>query len=162
MLFDCTALLVGLYAALMSRWRPTRVYSFGYGRVEVLSGFVNGLFLVVIALMVLTEAVERLMEPPSIKTDRLLVGDGLWVWLHKLMVKYIIILTRKPLWMFQNVSLPSALLPPSPLAPPSLSSSPSLYAPPSSSPSLLPFLFPLPLLSLYVLLPLPFILFQLL
>ena len=75
MLFDCTALLVGLYAALMSRWKPTRVYSFGYGRVEVLSGFVNGLFLVAIALMVLSEAVERLMEPPAINTDRLLVRD---------------------------------------------------------------------------------------
>ena len=72
MLFDCTALLVGLYAALMSRWKPTRIYSFGYGRVEVLSGFVNGLFLVAIALMVLMEAVERLVEPPAINTDRLL------------------------------------------------------------------------------------------
>ena len=74
MLFDCTALLVGLYAALMSRWKPTRIYSFGYGRVEVLSGFVNGLFLVAIALMVLMEAVERLVEPPAINTDRLLVS----------------------------------------------------------------------------------------
>lgn len=72
MLFDCTALLVGLYASLMSRWKPTRIYSFGYGRVEVLSGFINGLFLVAIALMILAEAVERLVEPPAINTDRLL------------------------------------------------------------------------------------------
>lgn len=72
MLFDCTALLVGLYASLMSRWKPTRLYSYGYGRVEVLSGFVNGLFLVVIALFVLEEAFDRLLDPPSISTDRLL------------------------------------------------------------------------------------------
>ena len=72
MLFDCTALLVGLYASLMSRWKPTRLYSYGYGRVEVLSGFVNGLFLVVIALFVLEEALDRLVDPPSINTDRLL------------------------------------------------------------------------------------------
>ena len=72
MLFDCTALLVGLHASLMSRWKPTRLYSYGYGRVEVLSGFVNGLFLVVIACFVLGEAMERLLDPPNINTEKLL------------------------------------------------------------------------------------------
>ena len=72
MLFDCTALLVGLHASLMSRWKPTRLYSYGYGRVEVLSGFVNGLFLVVIACFVLGEVMERLLDPPSINTEKLL------------------------------------------------------------------------------------------
>ncbi len=74
MLFDCTALLVGLYASLMSRWKPTRLFSYGYGRVEVLSGFVNGLFLVVIACFVLAESVERLVDPPDVSTERLLVS----------------------------------------------------------------------------------------
>jgi zinc transporter 5/7 len=73
MLFDCTALVVGLYAALMSRWKPTRVFSYGYGRVEVLSGFVNGLFLVVVAFFVFYEAIGRLFEPPEIDTNRLLI-----------------------------------------------------------------------------------------
>ncbi|CAF0859794.1 unnamed protein product, partial [Didymodactylos carnosus] len=72
MLFDCTALVMGLYAALMTRWKPTRVFSYGYGRVEVLSGFVNGLFLVVVAFFVFYEAVGRIFEPPTINTDRLL------------------------------------------------------------------------------------------
>ncbi|CAF0817886.1 unnamed protein product [Rotaria sp. Silwood1] len=73
MLFDCTALVVGLYAALMTRWKPTRVFSYGYGRVEVLSGFVNGLFLVVVAFFVFYEAIGRIFEPPEINTNRLLV-----------------------------------------------------------------------------------------
>lgn len=73
MLFDCTALVVGLYAALMARWKPTRVFSYGYGRVEVLSGFVNGLFLVVVAFFVFYEAIGRLLEPPEINTNRLLI-----------------------------------------------------------------------------------------
>ncbi|CAF3400300.1 unnamed protein product [Rotaria socialis] len=72
MLFDCTALVVGLYAALMSRWKPTRVFSYGYGRAEVLSGFVNGLFLVVVAFFVFYEAIGRLIDPPEINTNRLL------------------------------------------------------------------------------------------
>lgn len=73
MLFDCTALVVGLYASLMSRWKPTRVFSYGYSRVEVLSGFVNGLFLVVVAFFVFYEAIGRLFEPPEINTNRLLI-----------------------------------------------------------------------------------------
>ena len=51
-----------------------RVYSYGYGRVEVLSGFVNSLFLVAIATVVLSEALARLLDPPNINTDKLLVS----------------------------------------------------------------------------------------
>lgn len=72
MLFDCTALMMGLYASLMSLWKPTRLYSYGYGRVEILSGFLNGLFLVVVAMFVFVEALHRLVEPPNVSTERLL------------------------------------------------------------------------------------------
>lgn len=72
MMFDCSALVMGLYAAVMTRWKATRIFSFGFDRVEVLSGFVNGLFLIIIALFVFTEAVTRLFEPPEIRTERLL------------------------------------------------------------------------------------------
>ncbi|XP_065912027.1 proton-coupled zinc antiporter SLC30A5-like [Dysidea avara] len=73
MLFDCTALLVGLHAAVMSKWPPTRIYSYGYGRAEILSGFINALFLVIIAFFVFLEAIGRLLEPPEIDTNRLVV-----------------------------------------------------------------------------------------
>lgn len=72
MLFDCSALVMGLYAAIMSRWKATRIFSYGYDRVEVLSGFINGLFLVVIGIFVFSEALHRLHEPPVVKTERLL------------------------------------------------------------------------------------------
>ena len=38
MLFDCSALVMGLVASVMARWTASRFYSYGYGRVEVLSG----------------------------------------------------------------------------------------------------------------------------
>ncbi|PSN58068.1 Zinc transporter 5 [Blattella germanica] len=44
-----------------------------YGRIEDLSGFVNGLFLLVISLFVFSEAVSRLFDPPHISTQRLLM-----------------------------------------------------------------------------------------
>jgi zinc transporter 5/7 len=55
MLFDCSALVMGLFAAVVSQWKPTRIYSYGFGRVEILSGFINGLFLVVISIFVFIE-----------------------------------------------------------------------------------------------------------
>ena len=72
MLFDCSALCLGLFAAVMSKWKANSEYPYGYGRIEVLSGFVNALFLAVIAFFVLTEALERLFDPPTVSTDRLL------------------------------------------------------------------------------------------
>ena len=30
MLFDCSALVMGLYAAVMSRWKATRIFSYGF------------------------------------------------------------------------------------------------------------------------------------
>ncbi|XP_075694952.1 proton-coupled zinc antiporter SLC30A5 isoform X2 [Rhinoderma darwinii] len=71
MLFDCSALVMGLIAALMTRWKATRIFSFGYGRVEILSGFINGLFLVVISFFVFIEAMGRIFDPPDINTDML-------------------------------------------------------------------------------------------
>lgn len=74
MLFDCSALVMGLMAAVISQWKPTAVYSYGFARVEILAGFINGLFLVVISIFVFIEAVERLIEPPEIKSGKLLVS----------------------------------------------------------------------------------------
>ena len=72
MMFDCTALILSLVAAVMAKWKATRVFSYGYGRIEVLSGFVNGLFLVVIAIFLFYEAIQRLFDPPSVNTDKLI------------------------------------------------------------------------------------------
>ncbi|KAK5900535.1 hypothetical protein CgunFtcFv8_025488 [Champsocephalus gunnari] len=71
MLFDCSALVLGLFAALMTRWKATRIFSYGFGRVEILSGFINGLFLMVIAFFVFVESVTRVLDPPNINTDML-------------------------------------------------------------------------------------------
>ena len=44
-----------------------------YGRAEILSGFINALFLIVIAFFVFLEAIGRLLEPPEIDTNQLVV-----------------------------------------------------------------------------------------
>lgn len=47
-----------------------------FGRVEILSGFINGLFLMVIAFFVFVESVTRLLDPPNINTDMLTVSPA--------------------------------------------------------------------------------------
>lgn len=45
MFFDCVALAVGLFAAVMSKWPPSERFPYGFGKIETLSGFANGVFL---------------------------------------------------------------------------------------------------------------------
>jgi len=71
MFFDCTGLIAGLAAQVVSRWPADDSYTYGYKRAEVLAGFVNALFLLFIAFFILTEAVERAIEPPEIHHERL-------------------------------------------------------------------------------------------
>ena len=53
MAFDCLALLVGLVASYLAQLDHQELYSYGLSRVEVLSGFYNGVFLIFIAFKVL-------------------------------------------------------------------------------------------------------------
>ncbi|PIK58169.1 putative zinc transporter 7 isoform X2 [Apostichopus japonicus] len=73
MFFDCTALLAGLVATVISKWRANDRFTYGYVRTEILAGFVNGLFLLFIAFFIFSEAVERALEPPEVRHERLFV-----------------------------------------------------------------------------------------
>ncbi|XP_063991406.1 zinc transporter 7 [Diachasmimorpha longicaudata] len=73
MFFDCTGLIFGLIASVITKWRANDRYSYGYVRAEVLAGFVNGLFLLFIAGFIMFEAIERAIEPPEVKHERLFV-----------------------------------------------------------------------------------------
>eukprot|EP00095_Tigriopus_kingsejongensis_P002773 maker-scaffold1101_size62595-snap-gene-0.6 protein:Tk02773 transcript:maker-scaffold1101_size62595-snap-gene-0.6-mRNA-1 annotation:"cation efflux protein zinc transporter" len=73
MFFDCTGLLAGLVASVITKWRADERFSYGYVRAEVLAGFINGLFLLFISFFIFSEAVERLVEPPEVKHERLLL-----------------------------------------------------------------------------------------
>lgn len=74
MLFDCLGLAVGLWASVAATWKPDGRYTYGYARVETLSGFANGAhthgkvlqgmliagcFLILISIFIMFEAVQR-------------------------------------------------------------------------------------------------------
>lgn len=66
MFFDCTGLMAGLVASVITKWKANDKYSYGYVRAEILAGFVNGLFLLFISFFLMSEAVERAIEPPEV------------------------------------------------------------------------------------------------
>jgi zinc transporter 5/7 len=77
MFFDNAALALGLFASVMSTWPQDQVFTYGYSRVETLSGFANGLFLILISIFIVFEAIQRLMDPPEMNTNQLLTVSAL-------------------------------------------------------------------------------------
>ncbi|KAI6112853.1 cation efflux protein [Pisolithus sp. B1] len=75
--FDCLAIGVGLFASIMAKWPPNERFTYGYGRIETLSGFANGIFLILISVFIVFEAVERILDPPEMTTSQLLLVSSL-------------------------------------------------------------------------------------
>jgi solute carrier family 30 (zinc transporter), member 5/7 len=84
-LFCCTALAAGLFAARGSFSRiPSPRFSYGLTRLESLCGFVNGLLLLVVAILIFLEAIDRTFNPEYIDMSHIfavcfcgIVGNGL-------------------------------------------------------------------------------------
>lgn len=77
MMLDSASIVIGLCAAHASTWQATeKWHAFGYGRYEVLGGFVNGVLLLFIALFVMVESAERILDPPKIDAPYLLLVSG--------------------------------------------------------------------------------------
>ena len=78
MFFDCLALVVGLCAAVMSKWPPSTRFPYGFGKVDTLAGFANGIFLMLISIEIVYEAAERLVEGSEMqRLSELLTVSGL-------------------------------------------------------------------------------------
>ena len=74
-LSDVGAIAVGLFAAAIALRPPDRRRTFGFHRGEILAALVNGVTLVVVAALVIVEAIRRLSDPPDVDgTGVLIVG----------------------------------------------------------------------------------------
>ena len=78
MFFDCIALFMGICASVMSKWPPTVKFPYGYGKMDTLAGFANGVFLMLISVEIVYEAIERLFGGSDLsRTTELLVVSSL-------------------------------------------------------------------------------------
>jgi cobalt-zinc-cadmium efflux system protein len=65
-LTDAGAIAIALYAARLAARPPTGRFTFGFGRAEILSAQANGATLLVLAGVIVVEALRRLSHPPEV------------------------------------------------------------------------------------------------
>ncbi|KAI5455017.1 putative zinc transporter msc2 [Naganishia albida] len=85
MAFDCVALGVGLFASVMATWESDSTFTYGYSRIQTLSGFANGVFLILISIFIIVEGLQRIANPPQIMNMKQLLmvsagGLGVNLW----------------------------------------------------------------------------------
>ena len=77
MLTDVAALSLSFFAIWFASKPATPQKTYGFYRVEILVALLNGVFLVLVALWVFYETYQRLLAPPSVRADvMLLVASG--------------------------------------------------------------------------------------
>ena len=72
MLFDSSVVFANLVLISVSKWPPNEKFNFGYGRVQVLAGFVNGLLLFYASFCIICDAFGRILWPQTIKLNGLM------------------------------------------------------------------------------------------
>lgn len=73
MLVDAGALAVSLWAARLAQRPPGGRMTFGFRRAEILSAQANAITLLVLGVLILVEAVQRLAAPPSVSAPIVVV-----------------------------------------------------------------------------------------
>jgi len=73
MLTDAGSIALALFAVRLAARPPSRRYTFGLGRAEILSAQANGASLLVLAGVLGIEAVQRLFNPPDVEGSLVIV-----------------------------------------------------------------------------------------
>ena len=87
---DVISLIISYIASIFSSKDASEKRTFGYKRAEILAAFVNAATLVVIAVILIKEAIERFFNPQTIESDLVIIlslvailGNGFSVLLLK-------------------------------------------------------------------------------
>ena len=67
MFFDCLGLVVGLGAAVASKWPTSPDRPYGWGKLNTLAGFGNGIFLMLVSVEFIWEAMEGIVERKELR-----------------------------------------------------------------------------------------------
>lgn len=73
MLGDVGALILSYFAIWLSGRKAPPEKTFGYFRAEIFAAFINGIALIVIALIIIYEAYLRMISPPEVKSFSMIV-----------------------------------------------------------------------------------------
>lgn len=70
---DVGSLALSFFALRLACRLPTATRTFGFHRAEIFAAMINGVSLVVIAILIWREAWERFAEPPEVRTGMMLI-----------------------------------------------------------------------------------------
>ncbi len=70
---DTASLLLSFFALKITRRLSTKIATFGYHRVGELAALINGISLIVIAVMIFIEAYKRIFSPVDVKSGIMLI-----------------------------------------------------------------------------------------
>lgn len=84
MLSDAAALGLSLFAFKLSEKAADHSKTYGYKRFEILAAFINGLTLIIIALFIYWEAINRFQSPPEVSSQMI------WIALIGLVINIIV------------------------------------------------------------------------
>lgn len=73
MLSDSISLAIALIAFKLGEKAASKSKTFGYKRFEILAAVLNGITLIVIALFIFSEAIQRFANPPEVATTGMLI-----------------------------------------------------------------------------------------
>ena len=73
---DAAALVIAIIARRIARKDADHRYTFGYQRAELIGALINLTTLVVIALFLIVESVERFLDPQPIKATWVMIAAG--------------------------------------------------------------------------------------
>jgi cobalt-zinc-cadmium efflux system protein len=87
---DVLSLVFSYAAHKLSHRKATSAHTFGYKRAEILAAFVNAMTLIIVAIFLIVEAIERFLDPQPIASQLVIwlsliaiVANGLSVFLLK-------------------------------------------------------------------------------
>lgn len=87
---DVLSLIVSYIATVLSKKKASTNKTFGYKRAEIIAAFVNAASLIVVAIILIKEAIERFLNPQEISSDLVIwlsiiaiLGNGFSVLLLK-------------------------------------------------------------------------------
>ena len=83
---DVLSLIISYVANRMAKRKPTAQQTYGYRRSEIIAAFINSVTLIVIALLIYYEAINRLANPVEIKSGWVIILAGASILLNGISV----------------------------------------------------------------------------
>ncbi|AXI08938.1 cation transporter [Oceanobacillus zhaokaii] len=74
MLSDAAAMGLSLVAFKIGEKKATMDKTFGYRRFEIIAAFINGAALILIAIFIFYEAIQRFVEPPNVNGGMMIIA----------------------------------------------------------------------------------------